>query len=142
MRECLEGKGGEVSARARAAGLGHSYLNLNDHGRKRFLQILAEDFGVDWQALYAATRDIPRTDSLEPALQIEARLRDVLTPPRLKLLTQFNSLPEGVKFLVDMRADLNRYSGDDLRLQSLEKDLKGLLASWFDVGFLDLKRIT
>ena len=40
MRECLEGKGSEVSARARAAGLGHSYLNLNDRGRKRFLQIL------------------------------------------------------------------------------------------------------
>ena len=142
MRECLEGKGGEVSARARAAGLGHSYLNLNDQGRKRFLQILAEDFGVDWQALYAATRDIPETDSLERALETEARLRDVLIPPRLKLLTQFNSLPEGVKFLVDMRADLIRYSGNDMRLQSLEKDLKGLLASWFDVGFLDLKRIT
>ena len=142
MRECLEGKGGEVSARARAAGLGHSYLNLNDQGRKRFLQILAEDFGVDWQALYAATRDIPETHSLERALETEARLRDVLIPPRLKLLTQFNSLPEGVKFLVDMRADLIRYSGNDMRLQSLEKDLKGLLTSWFDVGFLDLKRIT
>lgn len=53
-------------------------------------------------------------------------------------MTQFNSLPEGVKFLVDMRADLMRYSVDDARLQSLEGDLKGLLASWFDVGFLDL----
>jgi malonyl-CoA decarboxylase len=55
---------------------------------------------------------------------------------------QFNSLPEGVKFLVDMRSDLLRYGQGDPWLQSLEKDLKGLLVSWFDIGFLELKRIT
>ncbi len=142
MRECLEGKGGEVSARARAAALGHSYLNLNDRGRKRFLQILAKDFDVDWKALHASTRDLLETDTLEHTLETEARLRDVLTPRRLKLLTQFNSLPAGVKFLVDLRDDLLRYRGTDLRLRSLDEDLKGLLASWFDIGFLDLKRIT
>ena len=142
MRECLESKGGEVSSRARAAGLGHSYLNLNDWGRKRFLRILAEDFGVDWQELHVASRDIPETESPERALETEDRLREILTPRRLKLLTRFNSLPEGVKFLVDMRADLIRYNADDLHLRSLEKDLKGLLVSWFDIGFLELVRIT
>ena len=69
-------------------------------------------------------------------------MREILTPPLVKLLMQFNSLPEGVKFLVGMRTDLLRYRQDDLRLQSLEKDLKGLLVSWFDIGFLKLKRIT
>jgi malonyl-CoA decarboxylase len=142
MRDCLESRGGEVSSRARAAGLGHSYLNLNDRGRKRFLQILAEDFRVDWQHLYAASRDIHETESLERALETEERLREILTSRRLKVLTRFNSLPEGVKFLVDMRADVIRWSADDLHLQSLEKDLRGLLVSWFDVGFLELKRIT
>ena len=142
MRECLEGKGGEVSARARAAALGHSYLDLNDRGRKHFLQILAKDFDMDWNELYASTRDIRETDSLEHRLETGARLRDVLTPNRLKLLTQFNSLPSGVKFLVDLRDDLLRYRGTDLRLRSLDEDLKGLLASWFDIGFLDMKRIT
>jgi malonyl-CoA decarboxylase len=41
-----------------------------------------------------------------------------------------------------MRADLMRYSDGDLWLQNLDGDLKDLLASWFDIGFLDLKRIT
>jgi malonyl-CoA decarboxylase len=41
-----------------------------------------------------------------------------------------------------MRADLMRYSGSDLWLHNLDNDLKDLLASWFDIGFLDLKRIT
>lgn len=142
MRGCLEGKGGEVSARARAAALGHCYLSLNDTGRKRFLELLAGEFAVDRKALYAATREIHEIDNLEHALKTEARLRDILTPPRLKLLTQFNSLPAGVKFLVDLRTDLMTYAQGHLMLQSLDDDLRALLTSWFDVGFLELKRIT
>ncbi|MDH3670765.1 MAG: malonyl-CoA decarboxylase [Gammaproteobacteria bacterium] len=142
MRACLLARGGEVSARARAAALGQSYLGLNEHGRKRFLQILAQDFVVDRQELYQATRDIHEIDNPERAFAAQAHLRRVLTPPSRRLLTQFNSLPAGVKFLVDMRADLMRYSGSDLWLHNLDNDLKDLLASWFDIGFLDLKRIT
>lgn len=142
MRGCLEGKGGEVSARARAAALGQCYLSLNDTGRKRFLELLAGEFAVDRKALYAATREIHEIDNLEHALKTEARLRDILTPPRLRLLTQFNSLPAGVKFLVDLRTDLMTYAQGHLMLQSLDDDLRALLTSWFDVGFLELKRIT
>jgi len=36
MQACLDGRGGEVSARARAAGLGRAYLSLNPDGRQRF----------------------------------------------------------------------------------------------------------
>jgi malonyl-CoA decarboxylase len=60
----------------------------------------------------------------------------------LKLLTQFNALPEGIKFLVDLRSDVIRYAKDDPSLAPLGEDLKGLLAAWFDVGFLDLRQIT
>ena len=42
---CLEGRGGEVSARVRAADLGRTYLSLDPSGRKRFLDLLAR-FGV------------------------------------------------------------------------------------------------
>src|SRR3954451_16230681 len=42
MRSCLGGRGGEVSARARAAELGRTYLALNISGRERFLRLLAE----------------------------------------------------------------------------------------------------
>ncbi len=142
MHECLEAKGGEVSARARAAALGHAYLNLNEQGRRRFLKILAGDFAVDSKALYAASRDIHEIDNREHGLRTQAQLREILAPPRLKLLTQFNSLPEGVKFLVDLRADLLSFVDGDVLLQSLDDDLQGLLTSWFDIGFLDLRRIT
>jgi malonyl-CoA decarboxylase len=70
-----------------------------------------------------------------------AGLRRALEPPRLKLLTAFAAIPDGVKFLVEMRAELLRLKDHEAPLQALETDLKGLLASWFDVGFLELRAI-
>lgn len=142
MRDCLEGRGGEVSARGRAAALGEAYLNLSDIGRRRYLEILARDFAVDLDALLEQIDALRSETAPERRLAVEARLRQTLTAPRLRLLTQFNSLPSGVKFLVDMRADLLRYKGDDVLLNSLDDDLRNLLRSWFDIGFLDLRRIT
>ena len=46
-----------------------------------------------------------------------------------------------MKFLVDLRASLLDLMQDDRMLAALESDLRTLLASWFDVGFLDLRRI-
>ena len=68
-------------------------------------------------------------------------LRLALEPGRLKLLTQFNELPEGVKFLVDLRADPQ--PPDEKRVLRFDPDgdLRRLLASWFDIGFLELRRI-
>jgi len=143
MRECLEAKGGEVSARARAAALGETYLGLNRTGRKRFLRILARDFDADDEAVEAAAHALAEAGDDEGARRAAvATLRDALEPPRTRLLTQFNALPEGVKFLVDLRAELRNFAGDDADLRALERDLKELLTSWFDVGFLDLQRIT
>jgi malonyl-CoA decarboxylase len=139
MRECLDGKGGEVSSRARAAVLGQAYLNLNTSGRKRYLEVLAQDFAVDKQSLAEIKQKI---NELENNPDLVPYLRELLTPPRLKLLTQFNDLPQGVQFLVDLRSDLRSFMNTDPQLKSLEDDLKGLLESWFDVGFLELRRLT
>lgn len=140
MAACLEARGGEVSARARAAALGHTYLELDMAGRRRFLEILAEAFGPDPAAVDAAVAALRDADGdARPAAQ--DALRQVLEPPRMRLMTQFNALPEGVKFLVDLRSDLVALA-DTPSLASLDDDLRQLLASWFDVGFLELRRIT
>ena len=141
MLSCLDGRGGEVTARARAAELGRSYLALNPAGRERFLRLLAERFDTDHAvvddccALVAAAADPAARTAAERAL------RTALTPPRVTLLRQFNALPEGVKFLVDRRAELLQFAGDDPALRGLADDLRDLLANWFDIGFLELRRI-
>ena len=142
MRACLEGRGGEVSARARAAALGRDYLELDEAGRARFLRILAEDFEAATDHVDLAVAAFHHARSGPGRRAAEAELRAALDPPRRRLLTQFNALPEGVKFLVDLRADLLAIVAGDAALGRLDDDLKTLLASWFDVGFLELRRIT
>ncbi len=141
MAECLEARGGEVSARLRAAELGRAYLDLDGPGRRGFLEVLARRFAVEVAALERAITDY--RDAEEPDLKLAAEdaLRRALVPPRVKLLTQFNVLPEGVKFLADLRSDLLSVMADDPHLRGLEGDLRELLESWFDVGFLDLRAI-
>jgi malonyl-CoA decarboxylase len=142
FRECLAARGGAVSTRARAADLGRTYLALNATGRERFLRLLAEEFDIDHAAVAALGERLARAKGDADRARIERDLRQALEPPRVKLLTHFNALPVGVKFLVDMRAELMALSADDPVLAGLEGDLKSLLASWFDVGFLELARIT
>jgi len=142
LNDCLTAKGGEVSSRVRAAALGREYLSLNPAGRKRFLALLAREFGPDRAAVDSAAAQLEVAADDKQRLAAERALRAALEPPRLRLLTQFNGLPEGVKFLVDLRAEMLNVVGDDPALAAMEGDLKGLLAAWFDVGFLELARIS
>ncbi len=141
MLSCLDGRGGEVSARARAANLGRTYLGLDAGGRERFLRLLASDFDVDRAEIDRCCGELARAEQPAARLAAERRLRDALEPPRILLLRHFNALPEGVKFLVDRRAELLQLGRHDPLLAGLEDDLRRLLANWFDIGFLELRRI-
>ena len=139
---CIESVGGEVSARARAAELGEAYSVLNENGRKRFLELLAREYDVDNEAVEKAIskhREAVETDEKQKAT---SHLRDLLEPPRSQLMRQFNGLQGGVKFLVDLRAELIEWARTSRELRALDGDVYRLLASWFDVGFLDLQQIT
>lgn len=140
MRACLEGRGGEVSARNRAAKLAQAYLALDDAGRAAFLRTLA---GFDSDPAAVARAYAALQEARDPATHASAQtaLRQSLEPPRVKLLTQFTTIPDGMKFLVDLRATLLPAAKSDPLLAALEADLRRLLANWFDVGFLELARI-
>ena len=142
MRSCLEPRGGEVSARTRAAALGQAYLVLNGTGRERFLKVLAERFDVDHAAVDKAIEDLGRARGMDARRLAEQALRKALEAPRVRLLTQFNALPDGVKFLVDLRAELIPLARQDPALKAMEAEIMALLTTWFDVDFLELRRIT
>ena len=142
MRDCLNPKGGEITARARTIDLGQTYLGLNDTGKQRFLTMLAEEFDLDEKKLQSKIDAIRNADTKTDRLKLEQELRDALTTPRSVILKQFSALPNGFKFLVDMRGDLVPLVGKVPVLRGLESDLKQILSSWFDIGFLDLVEIT
>jgi malonyl-CoA decarboxylase len=140
MRSCLTGRGGEVSGRNRAAKLAETYQGLDEAGRGDFLRTLAS-FDSDADAVAGAYAEVQAAaDPAELAIA-KAALRRALEPPRLRLLTQFTTIPDGRKFLVDLRGFLLKIRRDDKLLAALEADLRGLLAAWFDIGFLELHRI-
>ena len=142
MLSCLDGRGGEVTARARAAELGRTYLALNPGGRERFLRLLASEFDTDHDAVDRCCAELAAVNTTAERIAAERALRAALLPPRVTLLRQFNALPEGVKFLVDRRAELIAIANGDPVLRGLADDLRDLLANWFDIGFLELQRIT
>lgn len=144
---CLSGRGGQVSARARAAELGRAYLDLSSAGKQRFFSLLATHYGPDFQAIReAAAGFIAACDEDGEVRTAHTSLRDVMRSPRVELLKQFNSLEQGIKFLVDMRFDLidirAKVAAEDPDWIAFDRELRDLLASWFDVGFLTLSRIT
>jgi malonyl-CoA decarboxylase len=132
---CLEGKGGDTAKRARAAELGEAYLSLSAAGRKKFLLTLANEYGFGrddamaeierWRGTKAPPRELARS----------------LEPPAVRLLREFVGVPEGVKFVVDLRAELMTLGKTDTAARALSDDLRPLLGNWFDVGFLDLVQI-
>jgi malonyl-CoA decarboxylase len=140
MDACLKDNGGEVAARTRAAELGRRFLELNDVGRVRFLSLMADNYSVDETRLTQAIESWLAAEAGQ-RIVLEVELRNALEPPRMKLLTQFNELPQGVKFLVDMRAELLRLRREHPKLVPLEADLKRLLSAWFDVGLLQMEEI-
>lgn len=142
IADCIGGPGGEFAARARAADLGHLYLSFDDTGRRRFLTLLAERFATDGDAMTVGVDAWREAGTVEARVNAERRMKEALTPPRLRLLRQFNALPQGVKFLVDLRADLLGVRDMSPQLAALDDDLRELLESWFDLGFLDLRQIT
>ncbi len=142
IRECVQAKGGEASARARTVELGTLYLSLSPRERQIFHEILARDFDTDADLLRTRIQVWQAAQTQEDRIQAEIALKEALVPPRARLLKQFASLPNGLKFLIDMRADLLAQAKEDPRLYKLSRDLKEILASWFDVGLLDLREIT
>jgi malonyl-CoA decarboxylase len=135
IEACLAGDGGEAAERVRAAELGEAYLSLTPAGRRKFLLTLAREYGLPREA---AVAEVERwRGSKEPP----RALVKALEPPAVRLLRGFVGVPQGVKFVVDLRAELLALGKSDAAARALSEDLRPMLGAWFDVAFLDLVRI-
>jgi len=91
-------------------GQGQGQNQGQDQGQQRvtFLQKLSRDFGVDHGGVAELCVKLVEAQRRDAAtvLQVEERLRDGLTPRYRHLLHHVSRAEGGVKFLVDLRADL------------------------------------
>ena len=82
--------------------------------------------------------------------RLEEELREALLPPYIWLFKRIGQLEGGVKFLVDLRAQLipmtrqqqGSAAEEAAALKQMNAQLRQLLGHWFSVGFLRLEQVT
>ena len=142
VADCIKGKSDEASLRARAAAIGKTYLELNEDGRSKFLRALAADFDVDRQLVDEKIELVKSSlDNKIFRLRAEEELKIALQPTWRVLLGRFTTLPDGVKFLVDMRTEMLSLVKTYPEIKILSNDLRAMLSAWFDIGLLELVQI-
>ena len=128
---------GEASGAVVARELHDVLRGLDAGDRHSFQRHLATNFLPDAAALRAAAQAYLAGATAESA----ARLAQAADPPRQELLRRMNMAAGGTSALVAMRKELTAQLRDEPALKSLDGDLKHLFASWFNRGFLELRRI-
>lgn len=128
---------GEVSMARIAAEAIAAYDGLNDDGRSAFFDALANDYSHN-------TSDLQRAIDaykLDPSPVRAHTLHQAAEPRRQELFRRLNTAAAGTQLLVRLRADLLQTLPDHPERAAVDSDLVHLLRSWFNRGFLVLKRI-
>jgi malonyl-CoA decarboxylase len=148
---CLDPRRSATSAAARAAELVALVDALDDEGLLAFFELLTVRFGPDRAAVDEAvgrwSADLAGVSTDGPAGAVALaravrRLRHRLISPRFRLFELLCGLDGGVKFAVDLRAELLRLRRAHAELSALDGDLREVLARLFPPGLLELRRIT
>jgi len=140
--EALLSGRGEASGTAMAREVLDRYHHLDAAGRLSFFQTLARDYGPDREKLSHAIE----TWRAQPSDDDASDLHFASEPRRQELIRRLNRAPGGTSDLVAMRADLlgvtqDKVTRDKKDLAALDRDIVHLLSSWFNRGFLVLRRI-
>ncbi len=135
----------EVEGGRRAHGVAKWYAKANLHEQRDMWLLMSEQFAPDAQQLRKARERYELTlfsSGLAEQGEAEAALHRSFVSPRRRLLQRFAAFPEGMRFLIDMRTQWLPELKKDRRLLALDSELEALLSTWFDVAFLELRRIS
>ena len=128
---------GEASGAALARQAVALYRELDAAARTHFFQLLAREFSPDRDLVLAAAQAYHR----DPSPANLATLERVTEPPRQEVFRRMNMAPGGTAMLLGLRRDLLAEARDRPELRVVDHDLTHLLGSWFNRGFLELRRI-
>ena len=132
----------EVEGARRAKALTDWYVKAEPAERQDVWLLISEQFGPDAVKVRAARDDYDAALGTADEGPAEIRLRRALVSPRTRLLQRFAASAGGMRFLVDLRAELLPHLKGNKRLQALDAELENLFSTWFDVAFLELRSIS
>lgn len=135
-RRLVAGRG-EATSLALARSALDLYATLGDDERLVFFRELASRFGVDVKRAEAAIERWRRSGEAGDARAIH----DASEPISQELIRRLNRAPGGARALVAIRGDLLKALKAEPALGALDRDFQHLFGSWFNRGFLQLRRL-
>ena len=142
LKAIVDPRVSEVEGGRRAQGVAGWYASAPVEQRRDMWLLMSEQFVADQEKLKLAQAQFAAAVGTPDEAVAEVHYRRATVSPRRRLLQRFSVFPEGIRFLVDLRADMLPYLKADKRLQALDVEMEYMFSTWFDVGFLDLRRIS
>ena len=140
LQDCrrLLSERGEANGPGIAAGIVQQIDALADEPRTRFFDHLARDFSPDPQQVLAAALAYAKAPAHSAHL---IALTQAAEPPRQELFRRLNRAPGGTSALVRLRRALLERLPRHPALAGVEHDMLHLLGSWFNPGFLQMRKV-
>ena len=142
LQSVVDPKVSEVEGGRRAMALADWYAKAEISERQDLWLLISEQFGPDPTKVRAARDEYDAALGTVDEGAAEIRLRRALVSPRTRLLQRFAAYPGGMRFLVDLRAEMLPHIKGNKRLLALDAELENLFSTWFDVAFLELRTIS
>jgi malonyl-CoA decarboxylase len=133
----ISGNHGEASSVAMATEILGRWSSLDGQGQRDFLLALGSGFGPDPDRLDRAIDAYRAGANAETVME----LHNAAEPPRQEVLRRLNLAPLGTQTLVRMREAGLPHLAEAPALRALDADFTHLFSSWFNRGFLVLRRI-
>ena len=128
---------GESNAVSMADEVVQNYRKLAKDQHARFFTELVEKLNPDPAKVMGASRAY----AADPNARNYIRLQRVSESPRQELLRRLNRASNGTAVVVEMRRDLLQLLDKKPELTAVDFDMRHLLSSWFNPGFLKMHQV-
>jgi malonyl-CoA decarboxylase len=132
----------EVEGGRRAKLLAAWYARASMAERRDLWLLMSEQFTADPEKVKKAQAQYAAAVGTPDEAAAEVIYRRATVSPRRRVLQRFSADADGIRFLVDLRAELQPHLKGDRRLRALDVEMEYMFSTWFDVGFLELRRIS
>ncbi len=133
----LNSERGESNAVSMADEVVTNYRKLGKDQHVQFFNYLFEKLNPDADAVMKAAQSY----MAETNARNYVRLQRTVESPRQELFRRLNRASEGTAAVVQMRRDLLQILDKKPELTAVDFDMRHLLSSWFNPGFLKMHRV-
>jgi len=142
LQNIIDPQVSEIEGGRRAKVFSQWYLQSSAPQRLDVWRLISEFFGPDAKKVMAAKDEYTQAFGTAEEGAAEIKLRRSLISPRTRLFQRFAAFEGGLRFLMDMRAEMLPLLKTNKSLAALDVELETLFSTWFDVAFLELRQLS